>query len=216
MSWTSSPVVGPIPSAFIVRDSTLSQRAKSTPTHAQSIPATFRRSACMEMFDNSLENFSVEAASALVSLSLAGHVKIYQRAATEVGFAENEADSGPSVRASFARFDPTTLSWRTRQRCLMDGWEKFSGTFPASGIMLNGKLFLRLPLVRHIFANASGLLPTPLASDNRDRGDCSMPSIQRRMTIGKQIGLSMLFKGTPCPSCVEGMMGLPRDYTRLD
>jgi hypothetical protein len=58
------------------------------------------------------------------------------------------------------------------------------------------------------------LLPTPLASDNRDRGDVSNPCIQRRMRIGKQIGLSMLFKGTPCPLCVAGMMGFPNQLAR--
>jgi hypothetical protein len=54
-----------------------------------------------------------------------------------------------------------------------------------------------------------------MASDNRDRGDTTNPSIQRRMRIGKQIGLSMLFKGAPCPSCVEAMMGWPAGWTAL-
>lgn len=50
-------------------------------------------------------------------------------------------------------------------------------------------------------------VPTPLASDYRDRGDINMPSIKRRMVLGKQIHLSMLFKGTPCPFCVSAIQG---------
>lgn len=60
------------------------------------------------------------------------------------------------------------------------------------------------------------LLPTPNASDHRDRGNVSHPSIRRRMRLGKQIGLSMLFEREPCPLCVEGMMGFPPGYTDLD
>lgn len=55
-----------------------------------------------------------------------------------------------------------------------------------------------------------GLLPTPLASDIRNRGSVNKtPSVTRRMLSGKQIGLSMLFDGKPCPMCVGGMMGYP-------
>jgi hypothetical protein len=36
--------------------------------------------------------------------------------------------------------------------------------------------------------------PTPNASDNRDRGNLSDPSVQRRIAMGKQIGLSMMVK----------------------
>ncbi len=54
------------------------------------------------------------------------------------------------------------------------------------------------------------LLPTPIASDNRNRGSINKtPSVTRRMNSGKQIGLSMLFDGRPCPFCVAAMMGYP-------
>lgn len=57
-----------------------------------------------------------------------------------------------------------------------------------------------------------GLLPTPMASDFRDRGTYWDACNQRRLEIGKQVGLSTLFKKTPCPSCVIHMMGYPEDY----
>jgi len=58
-----------------------------------------------------------------------------------------------------------------------------------------------------------GLLPTPNASDNRDRGGPSNPSIQRRKRIGKQINLSMVFDGHLSPLFVEQMMGFPENWT---
>jgi hypothetical protein len=73
-------------------------------------------------------------------------------------------------------------------------------------------VWMRAAQARTITAIGFGLLPTPQASDNRNRGDISMPCIQRRMRLGKQIGLSMLFKGTPCPMCVGSMMGYPREW----
>ena len=114
---------------------------------------------------------------------------------------------------------PDTQFLKTSQGCLLEtqvgGSDNFSMTWTRSGLMQNG-IVSRLPTLAHrIDATECGLLPTPNASDNRDRGDYSNPSIQRRVRIGKQVGLSMLFKGKPCPTCVEGMMGFPKGWTDL-
>ena len=62
--------------------------------------------------------------------------------------------------------------------------------------------------------------PTPQASDNRDRGNMSDPSIKRRLEIGKQIGLSTAVKpekgsGSLNPTWVEWLMGWPLEWTAL-
>jgi hypothetical protein len=52
--------------------------------------------------------------------------------------------------------------------------------------------------------------PTPCASDNRDRGHVGMPAIQRRVEIGKQIGLGQSVSETSValnPDWVEWLMG---------
>jgi len=64
------------------------------------------------------------------------------------------------------------------------------------------------------------LWPTPNASDNRDRGNLSNPSIQRRILLGKQIGLTMAVKedsapGQLNPEWVEWLMGYPLGWTDL-
>jgi DNA (cytosine-5)-methyltransferase 1 len=60
--------------------------------------------------------------------------------------------------------------------------------------------------------------PTPQASDNRDRGNMSNPSVQRRVAIGKQISLSQSVHATSGqlnPTWVEWLMGWPLGWTDL-
>jgi DNA (cytosine-5)-methyltransferase 1 len=61
--------------------------------------------------------------------------------------------------------------------------------------------------------------PTPQASDNRDRGNMSNPSIQRRVAMGKQIMLSQSVdqnSGRLNPTWVECyLMGWPLEWTDL-
>ena len=122
---------------------------------------------------------------------------------------------GPMLPEPFATYDPDTSCWRMSQASLLGEWETYSAAWPRSGTMRSGKCVARPALEHHTNANASGLLPTPMASDARDRGHVGHPSVQRRMRIGKQIGLSMLFEKAPCPLCVEGMMGYPLGWTSL-
>ena len=65
------------------------------------------------------------------------------------------------------------------------------------------------------------LWPTPNASDNRDRGNLSDPAVQRRIAMGKQVGLTMAVKeqkggGTLNPTWVEWLMGYPSGWTDLN
>jgi len=60
--------------------------------------------------------------------------------------------------------------------------------------------------------------PTPQASDNRDRGNMSNPSVQRRLAIGKQISLSQSVhptSGQLNPTWTEWLMGWPLGWTDL-
>ena len=62
------------------------------------------------------------------------------------------------------------------------------------------------------------MFPTPQASDCRDRGNMSNPSIQRRADIGKQLNLSMVVhptSGKLNPMWVEWLMGWPLGWTDL-
>ncbi len=71
-----------------------------------------------------------------------------------------EVDSGANTTDSFGNFDPATSSWRTSQRCLVEGWQQYSETWPRSGMTRNGIAY-RLPtLARLTGETESGLWPT--------------------------------------------------------
>jgi len=131
------------------------------------------------------------------------------------GYEGSEADCGPSSPESLAKYNPDTYSWKTRQCSLLGGLISYSETWPRWGSMRDGELYPQQTPVLRTSESESGYLPTPGAADNRARGHILMPSIQRRIRIGKQIGLSMLFEGNPCPLCVEGMMGWPKGWSLL-
>ena len=64
------------------------------------------------------------------------------------------------------------------------------------------------------------LLPTPVASDNRDRGSWEDGAIQRRVKKGKSIELSMKINSKRLghklqPGFVEWMMGYPPGWTDI-
>ncbi len=161
---------------------------------------------------------------------------------------------GESTGDLLANYDPASSSWRTSQACLVSGWEPFSETWPRSGMMLSGTVYLRQPLAHHTSETGSGLwptpsaqwlneptlehtakrfvqrrgdlplsqmvrmFPTPSASDNRDRGNLSTPSIRRRVEKGKQLMLSMVVSevsGRLNPTWVEWLMGFPTGHTDL-
>ena len=80
---------------------------------------------------------------------------------------ERGVGSGANTGDSLANFDPATSSWRTSQRCLVEGWSRFSETWPRSGMTRSGTAY-RLPTLAPLTdATESGLLPTPEASNTK-------------------------------------------------
>jgi len=97
-----------------------------------------------------------------------------------------------------------------------------TGAGGTSGLLKEGKTHrkngqpIQVRLVDQV--NNQRLWPTPQASDNRDRGNMSNPSIQRRVAIGKQIMLSQSVdqnSGQLNPPWVEWLMGWPQGWTDL-
>jgi hypothetical protein len=60
-----------------------------------------------------------------------------------------------------ANYNLDTQSWRMYEATLLSDSPPFSGSLPASGMTLNGKLFPQTLLVRHISESESLLSPTP-------------------------------------------------------
>lgn len=80
---------------------------------------------------------------------------------------ENEADYFTKPCESFASWNQDLLCWKTSQRCLLEGWETFSGRWPRSGTMLNGTVYRQQPLVRRISAiGSSSFVTTPTVKNS--------------------------------------------------
>lgn len=119
------------------------------------------------------------------------------------------ADCGAIWRASFARYDRATSSWRTAQCSLLGDSEEFSETWPSSGSLVSGLCSERATPVLPTSAIGSGLWPTPVADGDRTtdyaQGGRSLGAEVRRRSVGKGGGLS--------PDWIEWLMGWPIGWT---
>ena len=91
-------------------------------------------------------------------------VRTSVRPVSVLDWKENVADSGASMPALLASYDPASSSWKTSQRLLTGGFSEFSETLPISGMTRNGIAYQLPPLVPRILEKDSGLWPTPEAS----------------------------------------------------
>lgn len=117
--------------------------------------------------------------------------------------------SAQDPAGSWLRTLLVTSQWDSTKCCLT--WK--AKTTP------RGRLLYRLvPSMPPTAATESSFWPTPNSSDFRDRGNLSMPSIQRRKRLGKQLNLSMVVSkesGALNPEWVEWLMGFPAGWTNL-
>lgn len=105
----------------------------------------------------------------LTSSAADSPVKISRSRAKVRGLRVNAPDSGISLRESFARWDPASLSWKTSQRSFLVDWTPFSGAWPISGIVLDGSAY-ELPTLAPL-TSGTGFLswPTPALCGNHNR-----------------------------------------------
>jgi len=72
-------------------------------------------------------------------------------------------DSGGRWCVAFAWYDRGSSSWRTWQRCFVEGWAKYSETWPRSVMTRKGIAFQPQTLAPLTCDDESGLWPTPSA-----------------------------------------------------
>jgi hypothetical protein len=108
---------------------------------------------------------------------------------------------GANSPGSFAFYDRATSLWRTWQLCLDGALDEFSETWPRSGTMRSGIVFLLPPLVPPILDGGCSFWPTPMAQETnayqRDRGQKG----KERMTL---TGAAPLF---PTPTASDWHRG---------
>lgn len=145
------------------------------------------------------------------------HAKTFPWLGQAPDLPESVRDSGGRWCAPFAWYDQSTQLWRTWQRCLVEGWARFLGTWPRAGITRNGIAYQRQPLVLFTsvteFSSLRPNLPTPTACDHKGSG-------RLRLERGPNNNLRDYFKIHyrflyPPARVAEFLMGYPIDHTAL-
>ena len=137
-------------------------------------------------------------------------VRTFPMPGKEQDLMEPEAGYGMSLPESFASWSPELSAWKTSQRCLLEGWIRFSGRWPRSGLMRSGIVYRLPPLVPRI--SGTGFLFSPTATANQ-----LCPSMQKwpscQITVGtptagmaKGTGRSEKFRQGRTPTPVEMAM----------
>ena len=142
----------------------------------------------------------------------AGLDLVTELAASDLGCGENS-------RASLARYDHDSQSWKTSQRCLLEEWELYAETWPESGMTQSGQLFQRAQWVRHTCDDECSLWPTPTASmDGRGFGIPRHKKTGRykRSTISRVHELINEHGWRIHPNFTEALMGYPMDHTAIE
>lgn len=103
----------------------------------------------------------------LIASSEVSHAKTSATQEREPDCKASEAASSMKSAVLFAKWDQDSLSWKTSQRCLLEGWAMFSGRWPRSGTMRNGIAYRLPPLVRRISGTACSYWVTPTAVEGR-------------------------------------------------
>lgn len=123
---------------------------------------------------------------------------------------------GQSSRESWVSYDRDSRSWKTSQGTLLSDLDEFSGTWPNSGMMLNGRCYLlpeSEPITSAVASLSSPTCPTPSAVDHKGSG-------RPRKDRGPGNNLRDWFRQLygflyPPVRVVEYLMGFPTDYTAL-
>jgi hypothetical protein len=143
------------------------------------------------------------------------HAKILASLGRVPAYPDAVLDSGGRWCHPFAWYDQTTSSWRTWQRCLVGGWEKFKGTWPTSGMTRNGIAYQRVPLVPHNKEKEYLSLPTITANEGKGAG-------RKRYRGSKHFRGAKMSEGLrTCqtdpiythPNFAESVMGYEKDWT---
>ena len=129
---------------------------------------------------------------------------------------ESAAVFGSSISESLASYDPHTSSWKTCQLSLEGESIEFSGTWPASGMVRNGKLYSRQTLGCLIVENESSLLPTPTRSFGVNARGWGLSQTGRRRYSEAVEENAKRFGYRPPIALLEWMMGFPENHTAIE
>lgn len=152
----------------------------------------------------------------------ASRAKTYRAPGFAPALPEPVRDSSGVWLHPFAWYDRSTSSWRTWQRCLIEGWETYSGRWPRAGMTRSGIAYRRQTLVPR--TNATGFLLWPTLTANMGerggRGDLLgllRGYVYRGSHGNKQMRQKRaLDTGQLNPDWADWYAGFPRQWTALE
>ena len=112
---------------------------------------------------------AARGAESQISCAEGSHVKTLAQPDTALDLTGNEADYGPSLQGSYAKYNHHSRLWKTAQCSLFGGLSELSETWPRWGMMQNGELFPRADAVRHTHEKGCGFWDTPCKGDVHPR-----------------------------------------------
>ena len=136
---------------------------------------------------------------------------------------DQEAVSGERWQGSFAKLDLNSRSWKTSQRCLIEGLASFSGTWPRWGLMSSGECW-ELPMWEASKPEKGfGYWPTLKASDG-DQFSSNISYFERRVRVAPDLPVLVALSTPPTekgyygrlnPDWCEWLMGWPIGWTEF-
>ena len=143
-------------------------------------------------------------------------VKISVSRAVERVLRAREAASGGNTQESLANYDRDSSSWKTSQLSLVEGSAEFSGTWPRSGMMLNGIAYQLPTLVPDNFGTEFGLWPTPNATTFKGGRTSPRRGVRNPERNNWQDWCSLVLgQRYPMPETAEQVMGFPTGHTEI-
>ena len=207
MSSTYSPVLADFHSDSKEPECEQSPSARSSPIAAPSSESTGPTSPAMTTCEPLPLTASRQTELFPMSFVAAFPARTSPGRAPARGFMANVLDYGASLPELLAKLDRVSQSWKTQQRCFVEGLATFSGTWPASGTMQNGIAYRLAILALPTRGNAFGWWPTPRASDRDNCGGSGARSKARKH--GTYIGRGMN------PQVSEWLQGFPIGWSEL-
>ena len=112
------------------------------------------------------------------SLRQAFRARTYHTRETVPDLPASVPASGGWSAEPFAWYDHGSRCWRTWQRCLIEGWARYSEVWPRSGMTRNGIAYRFRPLARPTDGTEFVFLPTPRANDAQKRGSFDITNLR--------------------------------------
>lgn len=169
-----------------------SSRSKSTPPAGKSSPSTGRKPSATTTSTPGTVKSRAKAQSSLLRDSRASPTRKQGSASRK----KTRETSGRLSHGPFAWHDPKSSSWRTWNASFSSGFGAFLGTWPRSGMMLNGIAYRRRASVPLTSVIGSSSWPTLTVADSYT---ASLQSSQQKKNSRHSLSLSVAVNRCPGP-----------------